>query len=162
MVAEPVTTGIGITAGTLAFAETALAAAKFLYNQIESIKSHKDTVNSFLNELGSLQKTLLSIVSILHLDAPRPLTQRDETLVRLLKGPLENCAETCNSLAIGLKRSKISDSDSKGDYFKKWLKQDFRSKKTEEAWKQLQLHKNTLGVALDIISMSVRVMREKA
>jgi hypothetical protein len=162
MVAEPVSTGIGVAAGALAFAEAALASAKFLHNQFENIRSHKDTLNRFVNELASLQTTLQSIVSIVGPDAPRPLTQRDETRVRLLEEPLRCCANTCNALANGLQRCRISDSDGKGDYFWKWLKQDFRGKKTKEAWQELERHKNTLAVALQFVSMSVRVMREKA
>ena len=162
MVAEPFSTGIGVAAGTLAFAEVALASAKFLHNQFESIRSHKDTVDRFVNELSSLQTTLQSIVSIVGPDFPRPFTQQDETRVRLLKEPLRYCENTCHALADGLQRCRISDSDGKGDYFRKWLKQDFRGKKAKEAWQELERHKNTLAVTLQLVSMSVRVMREKA
>lgn len=162
MVAEPVSTGISVAASTLAFAEAALASAKFLYNQFESIRSHKDTVNRFINELASLQTILQSIVSIVSPDAPRPLTQRDDNRVRQLGEPLRNCVNTCQTLADRLQLCKISDSDGKGDYFWKWLKQDFRGKKTKEAWQELERHKNTLAVALQFVSMSVRAIREKA
>ena len=162
MVAEPVTAGIGIAAGAITFAEAALAATKFLHDQFESIRSHKGDVNRFLNELASLHTILQSIVSIVSPDAPRPLTQQDETRVRLLEEPLRHCANTCNALSNGLQRCRISESDGKVDYFWKWLKQDFRGKKTKDAWQELERHKNTLTVALQFVSMSVRVMSEKA
>lgn len=160
MVAE-VSAGIGIAAGALTFTEAALAATKFLHDQFQSIRSHKDTVNRFVNELTNLQTIFQSIVSILSPDAPRPLTQRDENRVSLLEKPLQHCANTCDALRNDLQRCRISDSDGKGDYFRKWLKQDFRGKRTKEAWQELERHKNTLGVALQFISMSVRAMREK-
>ena len=162
MVGDPATAGIGIAAGVLAFAEAALASAKFLYNQFESIKSHKDAMNRFLSELASLQTILQAVVSIASPDAPRPLTQRYANRVTLLEEPLRYCANTCKDLASGLQRCRVSDGDGKGDYFWKWLRQDFRGKKTKEAWQELERHKNTLAVALQFVSMLVRVMREKA
>ena len=153
MVAEPVSAGIGIAAGALAFAEAALTATKFLHDQFESIRSHKDTVNRFVNELASLQTILQSIVSIVSPDAPRPLTQQDETRVSLLEGPLRHCADTCDVLRDSLQRCRISDSGGKVDYIWKWLKQEFRGKKMKEAWQQLERHKNTLTVALQFVSM---------
>ncbi|MCJ1433476.1 hypothetical protein MMC27_002838 [Xylographa pallens] len=151
MVADPISTGIGVAAGALAFAEVALASAKVLYNQFESIKSHKDIVNRFVNELATIQTTLQSIVSIVAPDFPRPFTQQEETRGRLLEEPLRCCTETCDALANSLKCCKINDSDGKMDYFRKWLKQNFKEEKTKEAWRELERHKNILAITLQIV-----------
>ena len=91
-------------------------------------------------------------------DAPLPLTRRDEARRKLLEEPLQHCENTCNALVNGLEHCRISNDDGKGDYFWKWLKQDFRGKRTKDAWQELERHKNILAVALVFVSMSVKVM----
>ncbi|KAK3075663.1 hypothetical protein LTR53_000811 [Teratosphaeriaceae sp. CCFEE 6253] len=147
--AEPVSVGIGIAAGVLAFVQVALAESKWLYTQFSSLTSHKAIVADFLRELKGLE----DVLGELEVYIQGPMTREDEARLGPIRIPLRDCAELLETLTQSYKTCDVQNPQSRRENFSRWLKMQYKGKSMEDAYKHLQSKKATLVIALAFITL---------
>ncbi|KAK3075439.1 hypothetical protein LTR53_001224 [Teratosphaeriaceae sp. CCFEE 6253] len=147
--AEPVSVGIGIAAGVLAFVQVALAESKWLYTQFSSLTSHRAIVADFLRELKGLE----DVLGELEVYIQGPMTREDEARLGPIRIPLRDCAELLETLTQSYKTCDVQNPQSRRENFSRWLKMQYKGKSMEDAYKHLQSKKATLVIALAFITL---------
>ena len=136
---------VGLASGLLALIAATFKSSLFLYEEISSLKSQRQTIKDVLTDLDNLIKVLATIDH---------RAQQPTQVAKLepVREPLECCESTCKEihemLAACTKHSKDSQAS-----VRDWLKMRYREKSFDDMKKRLSSYKTTLIIAFQSINM---------
>jgi Fungal N-terminal domain of STAND proteins len=135
---------IGITASLLAVTTAAIQSTKSLYKTIELFKDRNKTLRRLQNELGDLTSILDSLAQV---------TDTEQSMLKLLQGPVERCSQVCREFEQSM---KVFRGKSKTG-FRDWTKMEFMRGDTNEFIDTIAEYKSTISVGLGTITMLVTI-----
>lgn len=135
---------LSITASVLAVVTAAVKSAKSLYETVNRYKGRDKTLRRLQDELGHLTTILDSLTQVTHADA---------SMLALLQGPIERCAQVCGEFELSM---EVFNGKSKTG-LRDWAKMEFMRGDINEFIDTVAGYKSTISVGIGTITMLVAV-----
>lgn len=133
---------LSITASLLAVITGAVQSTKALHNTIIRFKDRDKTLARLQNELSDLIAILSSLEQIVGTEA---------SMLALLKGPIERCAQVCHDFEKSMERFGSKPKTN----FRDWTKMEFMRGDIHEFIDTISGYKSTISVGLGTLTMFV-------
>lgn len=134
---------LSITASLVAVAATAVQSTKSLYDTIKRFKDRDNTLRRLQDEV----KDLINI-----LDSLAQVTNADQPMFALLRGPIERCSQVCHEFEQSM---KVFGGKSKTG-FRDWTKMEFMRGDINQFIDTLSGYKSTISISIGTITMYVQ------
>ena len=136
---------VGLAPGLLALIAATFKSSLFLYEEISSLKSQRQTIKDVLTDLDGLIKVLATIDH---------RAQQPTQVAKLepLRAPLECCESTCKEIHEMLVTCTKHSKDSQASV-RDWLKMRYREKSFDDMKKRLSSYKTTLIITFQSINL---------
>lgn len=146
--------GVSVAANVLAVTAAAYSSAKTLYNIVSGYRDAPNTFQCLAEDVKGIQHLLNSLSSHLQSTNGRTLSQEQYAALIELESPIRGCQQACDELKFKVESIMSHSSDtrvSKRDRFDLV----FREKDVSTRKQQLATYKQTLSVAIGLVTLYV-------
>jgi hypothetical protein len=140
---------LSVVASLLAVATAGVQSTQSLKAAVRRYRIRDVTLRRLLDEIGDAENILCTLKELLEAGTSQPMTDADNSMAALLRGPIERCSKVCRGFEEAMEQFSRKSKTS----FIDWTKMEFMRGDINQFMDTVTGYKATISVGLGVLTM---------